>query len=48
MGYETRTPHGNNRIVSSDNMGKKFNYCLFCWTRHKGYKDIDIYKDIGK
>ena len=39
MGYETpnpeprsphpRTPHGNYRIVSCDNMGTKFNYCLF-------------------
>ena len=29
MGYETRTPHGNCRIVSRDNMGTKYNYCLF-------------------
>ena len=39
MGYETpypeprtahpRTPHGNYRIVSSNNMDTKFNYCLF-------------------
>ena len=24
-----RTPHGNYRIVSGDNMGTKLNYCLF-------------------
>ena len=39
MGYETPypkprtlqppTPHGNNRIVSRENMGTKLNYCLF-------------------
>ena len=26
---QPRTPHGNYRIVSRDNMGTKFNYCLF-------------------
>ena len=34
MGYETpypkpRTPHGNYQIVSRNNMGTKFDYCLF-------------------
>ena len=37
MGYETpypephtpRTPHGNYRIVSRDNMGAQFNHCSF-------------------
>ena len=34
MGYETsypepRTPYGSYRIVSRDNLGTKFNYCLF-------------------
>ena len=26
---EPRIPHGNYRIFSRDNMGTKFNYCLF-------------------